>query len=52
MMNNKDLEERIIKLETVVKQQEENLIKLVEQLPIIIQKVFIRNKPINKDTNE
>ncbi len=51
-MTKKDLEERINKLEIIVKEQEENLIKLVEKLPVIIQQVFIRNKPVNKDTNE
>jgi uncharacterized coiled-coil protein SlyX len=50
-MNNKDLEERINKLEIIVKEQEENLIKLVEKLPVIIQQVFTRNKPVNRNKN-
>jgi|TARA_R110000744_G_scaffold63516_1_gene130676 hypothetical protein len=38
-------------LELRVEELEKNLIELTLKLPVIIQNVIIRNKPINKNKN-
>jgi len=38
-------------LEVRVELLEKNLIKLTESLPVIIQNIIIRNKPVNRNKN-
>ena len=61
MMNDNDgfpneetspLVQRIENLEKIVKEQKENLMKLMDNLPAMVQNIIIRNKPVNKHKNE
>ena len=61
MMNDNDgfpneetspLVQRIENLEKIVKEQKENLMKLMDNLPTIVQNIIISNKPVNKHKNE